>query len=401
MNEYPTAALLLWKHAGRPLIANELEPHSGPCFTCGRMSPGLGRPVDDRYQRRGQPPDPTPIPWPTGKRATHHCAVCAWTTSDWVPMPPAEGMVRLARAFPGTSLFGDAGPSVGEDDEASADTSMLINGVGVKVTIKLEDGMIGVYPRPAKKGSDRIALLTAEQASRLIVTKFRNWDHLAVDGRWRIGKVVKATDRDWFRHAALNPPAALWAMVLGDGQKHFAIKAVVSDGCGDLQTVHHAGQNVTYDPVALCDAIEALENLRKVGIRDDDILVGRVAPSHLQRAAFLRWWPTLAPHTTTPFLALAVALGRLAKEIPDAVDRHPVRLAAPGGSAEPVGAAHLPLGSVDAGQPPPADRAPPPVAVGPRDDAPGRPGPDVGKGAVGPVQPAQPHDGRRQLSLFR
>lgn len=376
-----TAARLLWVAAGRPLITAEMEPYQGPCWWCGLPSEGHGRPVQSRRGCKvaALPDTFTDGPWAACKAASHICEACAWTMCDWVLVPKAERLLTLARALSG-------------EEEGAGKSSGNLRGVAEKIRITPAGDRLQVA---TVKGED-LGLWVPEELAARLTTKFRNWDHAAVNGQWRIGKAVRPSDREWMRDLALSPPAGDWCLVIGDGQKHAAIKAIVSDGYADEQTVCIEGQVVTYTPASLARLIEAVERLRVAGFRDEDIERGAIIASDPARLAVARSeGPVVAPWSTSPTLNLAIRLARRAKEITDGYCPPAFRNGPPD---RPVDAAELPLVSVVPVRVEPADAPPSPVErLGPLGDR--GAGAEVGDQPVGAVQPAKPPR-PRQLGLF-
>lgn len=376
-----TAARLLWAAAGRPLIAAEMEPYQGPCWWCGLPSDGHGRPIQSRRGCKvaALPDTFTDGPWAACKAASHICEACAWTMCDWVLVPESERLSTLSRALSG-------------EEEGAGKSSGNLRGTAEKIRITPTGDLL----RVATVKGEALGDWTAADLSARLTTKFRNWDHAAVGGQWRIGKAVRPSDREWMRDLVLSPPDGDWCLVIGDGQKHAAIKAIVSDGYADDQTVCIEGQVVTYTPADLARLIEAVERLRIAGFRDEDIERGAIIASDPARLSVARSeGPIVSPWATSPTLNLALRLARRAKEITDGY-RPPAFRGGP--PDRPLDAPRLPVEPVLPVRIEPADAPPSPVErPGPVGDR--GAGPKVGAQSVGPVEspkPARP----RQLSLF-
>ncbi len=380
-----TATRLLWLAAGRPLVDWDLEPYAGRCWWCGMDSCGLGRPRRaQRLPRGARKVDPLPDTftddaWAACRDATHICEACAWTMSDWVNAP---------LSFAGPKVASLGAPDADEDGGLSA----RIGERPEKITAK-PDGTGSLIVSPLARGSFSPVTLSPDALAARVTTKFRNWDHIGHAGdapQWRIGKVVRQSDRDWMRDALLNPPPCEWVAVLGDGQKHGALKAAISHGEAPTQTVYLEGSGlVCYEPDELATLIASVEHLRCAGLHDETIASQRLIATPAQYPTVRAHGPAVRAALITN-LALALALARRAKEIPDRVSIRPTptrgsdpdRLTVALGSGLPVSLR-------------PADVAPePPRGIERGPAAPVEPLP------VATVQPARPVRDGRQLSLF-
>lgn len=376
-----TAARLLWVAAGRPLITAEMESYQGPCWWCGLPSEGHGRPVQSRRGCKvaALPDTFTDGPWAACKSASHICEACAWTMCDWVLVPESERLSTLARALSG-------------EEEGAGRSSANLRGTAEKIRITA----VGPFLRVTTVKGEALGDFAHDELAACLTTKFRNWDHAAVHGRWRIGKAVRPSGREWMRDLVLSPPAGDWCLVIGDGQKHAAIKAIVSDGAADDQTVCIEGQVVSYAPAELARLIEAVERLRLAGFRDEDIERGAIIATDPARLSVARSEsPVVVPWAHSPTLNLALRLARRAKEMSDGYCPPAFRGGAP---ERPLDAPGLPVVPVLPRRVEPAEAPPAPVErpepVGDRGA-----GPAVGGESVGPVEPAKPARAR-QIPLF-
>jgi hypothetical protein len=298
---------------------------------------------------------------------------------DWVLVPESERLSTLSRALSG-------------EEEGAGKSSGNLRGTAEKIRITPTGDLL----RVATVKGEPLGDWTSADLSARLTTKFRNWDHVAINGQWRIGKAVRPSDREWMRDIVLSPPAGDWCLVIGDGQKHAAIKAIVSDGYADEQTVCIEGQVVTYIPAQMARLIEAVERLRIAGFRDEDIERGAIIAIDSARLSVARSeGPVVSPWATSPTLSLALRLARRAKEFTDGYQSPAFRN---GPTDRPVDPVRLPVEPVVPVRVEPAYASPAavqrPCAVGDRGA-----GPKVGAQPVGSVEPSKPAR-PRQLSLF-
>jgi len=318
-----SAAIIIWAAAGRP-APQDAEPYTDRCWWCGQPSHGLGRPVST-----------LPATFPDHHRAalgdaTHLCEPCGWSLSDGTALPVdvAEGQVAGKLAPEGSGRI-----KLLLDEEHDPKRK------GVRVlAARLADGSVGVWQRPQAAaerrwtaalddltadprsidGCELLAVMSAEELLGRVCGKFRNFDHLATPDGWRALKSARASDRDEIRGVCIDPPAAEWVLVIGDGQKHAAIHGLVSDGRDPVQVAYLEGAGlVRWRPADLRRLIAAVESLRLARVRDEEILAGDYHPSTPHAVlAIRRAEPVIAPHRGR-VLMFALALSRRRKEIPD------------------------------------------------------------------------------------
>lgn len=161
--------------------------------------------------------------------------------------------------------------------------------------------------------------------------KFRNYHHFGREGGdWR---PWTAAHKPLIRRWLLDPPATPWVGVIGDGQKHTVIHAVVSSGVrrlagqqadmfagptnSPMQQVYYLGSVVSYRPRSLAGWLAAVEDLVGVGARDEEILSGRYrSRTGLDwLRALRRSEPVISQMRGSPALDLALYLRRPQKEL--------------------------------------------------------------------------------------
>ena len=309
-----TASSLLWTGAGRP-APEGAEPYSGPCWWCGCPAPGTGRHVDVAV-----PDTFADCHLATVPAASHVCASCAWTMSDRIALP-----AELADAGLGKRLAegGRLRVSVRGDDPGKP-----------RLFLRLDDGRIGVWPVGRNAAADEpwlqaraalrsdpvgaVDIITDADLSAGATARFRNYHHLGTRSTWR---PCTNADRAVIRAWLLDPPASEpWVCVIGDGQKHAAIRAadaVVHPG--DMPALYFDGAVVRYRPGTLARQLEAIERLRVAGASDDEVRTGRYARSGAGWAlAYRRHEPVVMAVRQHPALMDAcLFLRRLPKELPD------------------------------------------------------------------------------------
>lgn len=314
------ATRLIWEGAGRPADTTgetggvvDVVAYTGPCWWCGQLATGLGRP-------RGVLPET--FPWPLQAAApegTHLCLPCGWTLCDRVELPGYVAGPRLtAKADRGCR-------------QVLADGRYLL--------LRLADGLIGrwsVAPRAVDEDLWHEAVgnlrtnpcdvgvckyLGAVPESSLTagpVEKFRAYHHFATASRWW---PCTDTDRMEIRAWLLNPPAEPWVGVIGEGKKHHAIKATLMDAVSNpaghgVQSVYHLESVIHYLSSDLARWIDAAERLIRAGAGDDEITSG-----HYYRlsdiVALRRAEPVIAEVRGGPTLALVLYLRRNRKELAD------------------------------------------------------------------------------------
>jgi hypothetical protein len=389
-----SGAALLWQTAGRPDAeqAQPVPPGTG-CWWCGTPIPDRGRPTSTL-------PDSFHATIPRGPAdlsSDFLCHACGWSLSDWVALPRAVWGPQLAAALDGD---GKVSLSLGGDRGAKAS---ICRGPGstVYVFARPPQGKRGapleaawMAGRGAAATGDLsamppelalLATLDEAEVGAAMVGKFRNYDHLAVNGEWHALKVQRPADRDRVRALLLAPPPGLWALSLGDGQKHCAFMAPLSDGRLELQSVYCDGAGVVcYAPRDLAGLLEAVGALIVAGAHPDEVRSGRYRPRGdvtlmLARA---RWDAAVAVWRGS-------ALYELAETVRPSTDalREAAAAQAPQAAPQTPMPAPAPVESPD-------DRT--------ADPGPGVPGPAAGTGAGAPAaaRPRADRPAQRQLGLF-
>ena len=320
----PIATQILWRAAGRPVPEGltACDP-TARCWWCARRvaeTDGLARAVrtlSDTIHDAVFPSLPgSPV----------LCAACGWTLSDWVSLPAEVWGPALDAKL---ADDGRVALSLG-DDRGAAVLIAPWAGDRVAVFARPKQGAAGrteeaawqaLRPRfAAGDGVDDspvalIDVMPREAVGRAMVGKFRNYDHVGVDalGLWRAFKAKRPTDRAWLRAVCLAPPAGLWTCAVGDGQKHAAIHAPVSDGRLPVQALYLDGAGVVaFEPSELGRALSAFEALVLAGVHPEEVLSGeyRPTPSIERRRAVREHDPVLAPLRGGGLLALADLLRR-------------------------------------------------------------------------------------------
>ena len=278
MTQQPMRATwALWEAAGRPRPADGV-PSTDPCWWCGRPSPGWARPrrraiaktfPDARLARA---PDSDVL-----------CAPCGWTLLERIALPAWFAAPRIAMK---AKVGRRATVSIGD---APAERYLLL---------EIEkDGRIGVWsPGPNAKAEapwharkqelrktpesvgvcEFLGLYPIEVLRPAAAEKFRCYHHAVHrNGAWWVGS---DSDKPTIRDLLLHPPQRRWACVIGDGKKHAAIYAPASDGRHGLQRVYLQGRVVSYTPEDLRQILRAVEDLVRLGTRDDEIRSGQYVP---------------------------------------------------------------------------------------------------------------------------
>lgn len=313
------ATHLLWHAAGCPTVANA-TPADGVCWWCAAPHV-VGVPIatmpDTFLDACGRD---------AGSPASHHlCPACAWTLSDAIRMPVHVGTPLLHRA-----LYGDqehpGRVSVAVGSEAPA--RRLVAPVDARGHVY----KVGVWERPGRAPDETrwvaaradlrmdprdvgparyLGAYSAHDLARSIGGKFRNFIPFATaSGRWEMW--TKA-DKAKVRAVLLNPPRERWTLAIGDGQKHAAIYAEVSDGGQRAQVVYFDGGLVFYAPDVLGDLLNAVSALLGFGARREEIESGRYRMNYqtepgLGRRAFQAHERTVRRHRGGPLLGLALWL---------------------------------------------------------------------------------------------
>ena len=158
-----------------------------------------------------------------------------------------------------------------------------------------------------------LATMARADVGAAMVGKFRNYDHMVIGGTWHVMKAARPSDRDLIRATLLSPPPGLWALSIGDGQKHCAYVAPVSHGGAELQAIYCDGAGVvTYAPRDLATILSAVEALIIAGAHPDEIASGRYRPRGdltLINATRLHD-PSLVPWRGSPLFVLAERVRR-------------------------------------------------------------------------------------------
>lgn len=297
-----TAARLVWGAAGCPGAAT---PVDAPCWWCG-LACDVGAvaqsdAIPDSFPDVGACPASEVV-----------CVACAWTMSDQIALP-----AHLADAGIGRRL--DAGGrlrvSVNGDDASkprlflrlsSGDVGIWSVGKNAAADVPWTEAIPVLRDSPADVGPCRLlAIVPLSSLSAGATARFRNYHHLATEGRWCPST---AADRAAIRAWLLDPPDGPWVCVLGDGQKHGVIYA---DGAvvypGERPALWAWGRVVRYEPATLAAQLVAWLDLRRAGASDDEIGPGRygraIDPVVLRRAeAVLR--PAREEPTLIDVLAL-------------------------------------------------------------------------------------------------
>lgn len=416
-----TATQILWRAAGCPVPEGltSCDP-AARCWWCARpvaQTDGIARAVKTLSDTIHD------AVFPSLPASPVLCAACGWTLSDWVSLPAEVWGPALDAKL---ADDGRVALSLGDDRGAAVLIAPWAGG-RVAVFARPKQGATGrveeaawqaLRPRFAQgDGVDDspvalIDVMPREAVGWAMVGKFRNYDHVGVDasGLWRAFKAKRPTDRAWLRSVCLSPPPGIWTCAVGDGQKHAAIHAPVSDGRLPVQALYLDGAGVVaFQPAELGQALSAFEALVIAGVHPEEVVSGdyRPTPSIERRRAVREHDPVLAPLRGGGLLALADLLRRSTDDLRAAGLQAEVLPMYPAARA-----AHDPL--------------PAPVAAGPDDvtrvergdtarmehthvipDPPLAPDAGVPAGAAGARAGAAPADGPRggrpagrQLGLF-
>lgn len=299
---------LLWSGAGRPLVAG-VVPVAARCWWCASTC-DLARPIADAI------PDTFADRYLAAVPASPHvCAACAWTLCDQIALPMEMADAGIGKRL---DVGGRLRVSV-EGDDASRP----------RLFLRLADGRIGVWAVGRNAAADEpwlaardalrldpvgaLAVVDASSLSAGATARFRNYHHLGTARSWRPlsnDGAGKAAIRVWL----LDPPAEPFAAVIGDGQKHAAIRTPVSDG--DVCTVGLVGIPVTYRPAALRVWLVAYEALIAAGADDDEIAAGRYSRGSVALAVAIRLHDAVvAPIRGSARIELCAFLRRPRKEL--------------------------------------------------------------------------------------
>lgn len=353
------AASLLWTAAGQPVVTGDepalaLVAYAGPCWWCGGPSRGFGRPVaslPDGFPRRYEAACP---------EATHLCAPCSWSVSEHVSLPASYAAERIAR----------------KAREGRREIVSLRGGPAEKyLLLELEDGRIGLWTpatpaaaeepwrasladlrrEPVTVGACRLVeVVSLAELNDVPSAKFRAFHHFGTLDRWW---PCTDTDRPAIRAWLLAPPPGPWCGVIGDGKRHFALRAPVSEG--PRCTVQLLDEAVEYEPAALADLLNRVEAVLTAGGSEEEILSGSYAGRGATLLLALRAHePVLAPVRGSPLLDLVIYLRRTRKELAtDAaphVGIHPETPCSPTSTAPPVQALPASASSATSSATPPA-----------------------------------------------
>lgn len=277
------ATHMIWRAAGYPSHPHA-ETAPGACYWCAAPLDGLiaglsqGVPVSampdtflDACGREAGSPS-----------STHLCPACAWTLSDAVVLPRKVGAPLLARALSGDGNHpGRLSVAVGDEPPTRRLVMPCRSGVGVWERPGKpadESAWVDAHHRlrtePATVGSARFVGIYGEaHLVGRVGGKFRNFIPFATaSGRWEMW--TKA-NRAEIRSVLVSPPTEPWTLAIGDGQKHAAIYARVSDGRVRGQVVRFEDATVHYDPEALRRVVEAVDALLAAGCRREHVEIGR------------------------------------------------------------------------------------------------------------------------------
>jgi hypothetical protein len=315
-----TGVALMWRAAGRPTAEQaEPAPQGAGCWWCGVDLGGSGRPISTL-------PDSFHATIPRGPAildSAFLCHACGWSLSDWVSLPRAVWAPQLQAALDGD---GKVSLSLGGDRGAKAS---ICRGPGstVYVFARPPQGKRGapleaawLAARAAAAAGDLstmppelplLATLDEADVGAAMVGKFRNYDHLVIDGAWHALKAQRPADREVIRGVLLNPPAAPWSLSMGDGQKHCAYLAPISDGRVEVQSVYCNGPGlVCYAPADLAAVLRAMEELIRAGAHPEEVLSGAYRPrGDAQIVLAARTWdPIIQPWRGSALLELAEAI---------------------------------------------------------------------------------------------
>lgn len=310
-----TAARLLYRSAGEPGYPQLAPcPAPAPCYWCGLPVVARGRAVStlaDTFPSHHMAAAPS-SPW--------LCAGCGWTLSDHVRLPASYARARIERmAEEGRRCqvaVGDADPER-------------------RLLLRLADGRVGLWatgPNAAAEAPWQEArdVLREEPADvgpcRYLgavpladlgdgPAKFRAFHHFGAEpGTWW---ACTDSDRAEIRAWLLDPPAAPWAGVIGDGKKSLTIRAHASPPAGQgLQCVSYLGASILYEPAALARQIAAWEALISAGAGDEEIASGRYGDRGLPLVLARRAHdPAIAPIRGGPTVGLVGYLRRGRKEL--------------------------------------------------------------------------------------
>lgn len=277
------ATHLLWRAANYPSVQNAIKTQD-VCWWCASsfdsvllVGPAIGVPLatmpDTFLDACGRD---------AGSPASRHlCLACAWTLSDAIRLPVHVGTPLLARALHGDQEHpGRVSVAVGDEAPVRRLVATVGNAVGVwERPGRAPDEAAWVAARadlrtdPRDVGPARyLGAYSAHDLARAVGGKFRNFIPFATtSGRWEMW--TKA-DKVRIRAVLLDPPRERWALAIGDGQKHAAIYARVSDGSQRAQVVYLDGGLVYYAPDVLSGLLDAVERLLTLGARREAIESG-------------------------------------------------------------------------------------------------------------------------------
>jgi len=281
---YALAPALLWRGAGRPAPEGAVATDAR-CWWCAEPSPGLGVPVDtlpDTFADR---------PLAALPSSAWLCACCAWTMSDRIRLPAELGDAALESrlAAGGRALVGLRGA----DPER-------------RLVLRLDDGRIGLWSPatptaleapwteaiaslradPRDVGPCRLLEVVDPSALSTGTARFRNYHHLGTERLWRPvpnSSEGRAAVREWLLH----PPAEPWCCVIGDGQKHVAIKTPVAGGPGFVGVVGFVGVEILL-PERLGELLGLYEALILAGADDEAIAAWRFDGRSIGQAIAVR-----------------------------------------------------------------------------------------------------------------
>jgi hypothetical protein len=327
-----TATELLWLVAGQPLPESPIigAAPDARCWWCAQplaRTGGFGRTV------RSLSDTIHDAVFPAIPASPALCAACGWSLSDWVSLPAEVWGPSLD-----AKLDGDGRIALALGDDRGAPVNVCRHPAGVAVFARPKQGPAGresegawqaLRPAIAETGETEgsplplIEVMPREQVGAAMVGKFRNYDHVGIlvaeqPPVWRALKARRPSDRALIRGLCLAPPPGLWVCAMGDGQKHAAIHAPVSDGRLPVQAVYLDGSGVVhFEPAELAAVIGAFEALIAAGIHPDEIGAGQYRPaSDVDRRAAIRTHePVLAPVRGSGLFALADMLRRSTEDV--------------------------------------------------------------------------------------
>ena len=307
-----TATEIIYEAAGAPAVESQEQVTGADCYWCGQPILGLARPLKSLSATFADAAGK----WAAAPESSHLCAACGWVISDKICLPLRVAERMLDKALAGNGRL-----------------SFARYGVAERALVALDAGALTVWGRPKAKvekawdaagrtdvpGIECWGIYSRPDAISRVGGKFRNFISYADDsGIW---EMYTKAERPQILARLLEPHQGLWTMAIGDGQKHAAIYAPVSDGTVEIQSVFLQGHGqVVYSPDDLRDCLDAVERLVFAGATNDEIEAGKYKGRATMswRLAYTTHEPTLRMYRGFGILPLALWLRRSVKDLREA-----------------------------------------------------------------------------------